>query len=1139
MDFYEVLEQVLVLLQRHGRVSYRALKRQFDLDDDYLDDLKDELIEIQQCARDQDGRMLVWAGDISTTHETIPSPAATPTSLQVKDQERDPASYTPQHLAEKILTSRSALEGERKQVTVLFADVAGFSTLSERLDPEAIHFIMDGCFDILTRHVHHYEGTINQFTGDGIMALFGAPITHEDHTVRALHAALDIQEAMRDYGDAVQRQWSVPFQMRLGLNTGTVVVGRIGDDLRMDYTAQGDTTNLAARMQQMAPSGDIWVADATYRVAPEAFEWLALGAQGVKGKIESVPVYELRGRRDLHSRFDVLARRGLTPLVGRDTELAQILNAWDKAQQGHGQVVSIVGEAGLGKSRLLYEFKQRLLQQGVHCVEGTCFTYGESISYLPFLDVVQTLCDLEPNHSEVEAKQHIVHRLATLDLQPSAVAPYLHNLLSLQVEDEVFPKLTPELIRRRTVEALKTLVFAETHHQPLALVLEDVHWIDKATEEVLGTLVEAMADVPLLIVLVYRPAYVQSWIVQAIQTKAYAHQVHMAPLSMAQRTEMTQALLGAIPTELEQLIVGKTDGNPLFVEELCRSLVESGALAQAADHYVLHAPLDALDIPTTLQGVLLARIDRLPEALKDMLQRAAVIGRIFTHSLLSQVVDSGTALEPLLEQLEKLEFIYPSSLAPQREYSFKHVLTRESVYQTLLRPRREAYHERVGKAIEALYPDRLEESYELLAYHYGRGGNSDKAVEYLELANRKAARANAMQEAKVAFDAAMTHLDALPDTPVNQQRRVTLLVNQGVVMLLLFRLPEYHDFLSRYESMALALDNPGLVGAFQGRIGFCRWSFGDFDRAIPILTQAASTCEAAGNAEDAGQAYCHLLWSHWCKANYEQVFATRGAFLRTTEGGFNLRWYLYVLTGASLASAYLGRWEDAVQEATKALRLGEEFADHGVMSFANITLANAYIYKGDVVRGLEHAEIAFEQAPTFADRVWIQGWLGWALCRSGELLRGIEMLEQGVSIQREAHFYASELFAPFLGEGYWMAGEYEQAMRTLKEHLAIVEPWGMRFQIGSAYRLLGELSLQTDSRQAGFHFERSIAVLSEINAENELALAYAGYGRLHAQQGDRVQARKYLTRALTIFERLGTLGEPEKVSRALSALSEG
>ena len=777
-------------------------------------------------------------------------------------------------------------------------------------------------------------------------------------------------------------------------------------------------------------------------------------------------------------------------------------------------------------------------QHGAHCIEGTCFTYGESISYLPFLEVVQALCELEPNRAEVEAKRQIARRLEVLGLPPSTVAPYLHSLLSLPVDDDMFPKLTPELMRRRTVDALQTLVMAEAQRQPLALILEDAHWIDKATEEVLGSIVEAMSDVPLLLVLVYRPQYVQSWIVQAIQTKAYAHQVALEPLSMAQRSEMTQALLGAIPAEVEALIVSKTDGNPLFVEELSRSLIESGLLDQA-DGAGLPTPFDALDIPATVQGVLLARIDRLPEALKDALQRAAVIGRVFTHPVLNHVVDQGVALESMLEQLEKLEFIYLTSLAPQREYSFKHVLTQEVVYQTLLRPRRETYHERVGQAIEALYSDHLEEYYDLLAYHYDRGNNADKAVAYLELANQKAMRANAMEEAKAYFDAAMAHLDSLPDIPTNQQRRVMLLVNQGVAMVQLLRMPEYHNLLIQYESVALGLDDQGLAGAFQGRIGFCRWSFGDFDEAIPILTQAARMCEATGNTEDAGQAYNHLLWSHHLQANYDQAFAVKNAFLRTLEqGGFNLRWYLYILTASSLAHACLGLWDEAIDEAQQAIRLGDEFSDRGPISWGNILLSNAYLFQGDWTRGLEYGEVAFEQAPTLGDRVWIQGFLGQALCRSGNPHRAIELLEPAVSLQREAKFYGSELFATSLGEAYWLAGENEKAIHTLRETLAIMEGWGMRFHIGAAYRLLGEIALPTDAAQAALHFERSIATLHEINAEPELALAYAGYGRLHVQQGDATQARAYLGRALEIFERLGMMREPERVKKVLADLPE-
>ena len=564
MTFDDLLFQILALLQHEKRISYRALKRRFHLADEDLEDLKEELIYAKQWAMDEAGRVLVWMGD--------PALAAPP---GVAAQTRSPLAYTPKHLAEKILTSRSALEGERKQVTVLFADVAGFSTLSARLDPEDVHTIMDGCFEILTQQVHRYEGTINQYTGDGIMALFGAPITHEDHAVRACYAALGIQTALRDYGEAVQRRWSVSFQMRLGLNTGLVVVGRIGDDLRMDYTAQGDTVNRAAHLQQLAPPGATWVAEATYGLAGAAFAWHDLGPLPVKGTTDPVAVYALSGRHASRSRFDAVTRRGLTRFVGRDLELERLRDAWAQAQQGHGQVVSVVGEAGLGKSRLLYEFTQQLARQQARYIEGTCFTYGDSIAYLPFLEIVRALCALEEREPEAEAKRRIESHLAMLEVEASIIAPSLHHLLSFTVDDPRFLQLPPELVRQRTVEALTTLVMAEARHRPLVMILEDVHWIDKATEEVVSTLVNAMTEVPLLLVLVYRPESLHAWadkahhaqivlarlpsasrvaMVHAVLTKPYASQMTLEPLSPAHSTALTQDILGTatLPPEIEE-----------------------------------------------------------------------------------------------------------------------------------------------------------------------------------------------------------------------------------------------------------------------------------------------------------------------------------------------------------------------------------------------------------------------------------------------------------------------------------------------------------------------------------------------------------------------------------------------------------
>jgi predicted ATPase len=825
-------------------------------------------------------------------------------------------------------------------------------------------------------------------------------------------------------------------------------------------------------------------------------------------------------------------------------------------------VVSVVGEAGLGKSRLVYEFKQRLAQEQARYVEGTCFTYGDSISYLPFLEIVRTCCGLVESDAEAVAKRQIAAHLATLGLESAAVAPYLYSLLSFTVEDEVFSKLPADLIRQRTVEALKAFVVAEARRRPLVLLLEDVHWIDKATGEVVGALVEAMATLPLLLVLVYRPEHVHAWVgrayhaqitlsglvrtggtamVRAVLSKPYASRVSLAPLPPAQRTAMAQALLGttAIPPEVEELIVSKTEGNPLFIEELTRSLLESGALVRTPEGYVLTQPVETLGLPTTVQGVLLARIDRLHEDLKEVLQVAAVIGRVFSGPPLAQVVQRGPELEQTLGELADLEFIYPTNLAPQREYSFKHVLTQEAVYNTLLRPQREVYHERVGEALEALYPERLEEYYELLAYHYVRSDNKDKAVEYLDLANQKAAKASAMAEAKGYFDAAMRLLDTLPETEGNQRRRVALLVNQGSVMLLLLKFQEYDDLLVRYRGMAVGLDNPWLVGAFHVCLGWCAWWFGRLDEAIETLTTAAARCEDAGNIDAAGQAYMLLQWSYLGKDDYEQVLALEERLLRMLEPRLHLRYYVWALTGASYAYAFLGRWEDAVREGQKALRVGEEYADSSVISFAAFTLSAVYTFKNDLGQALEHAELAVQNAPTPGDKAWSQAYLAWVWCRRGEPYRGVETLAQLVSMQRAVGcVWVELLYALYLGEGYWRAGEYAKATQTLRELLPGAERCRMQFLVGSAHRFLGEVALHTNPAEAAPHFEQSIATLGAIHAENELALAYAGYGQWHAQQGDIGQAHDYLTRALAIFERLGTLGEPDKVRQALATFPD-
>jgi tetratricopeptide (TPR) repeat protein len=435
-------------------------------------------------------------------------------------------------------------------------------------------------------------------------------------------------------------------------------------------------------------------------------------------------------------------------------------------------------------------------------------------------------------------------------------------------------------------------------------------------------------------------------------------------------------------------------------------------------------------------------------------------------------------------------------------------------------------------------PQRLEEYYEVLAHHYGRSGNKDKA--------------SAMEEAKRYFDDAMTLLDNLPETECNQRRCIALLVNQPTVILLLNKYPEYYDLLTRYEAMAVRVGDQGLLGAFYTGLGWGEYGFGHFNQAIQTLAKAAECCEAAGNLEDAGLAYVVWEWSYMWKGDYDQVLILKDDVLRMMAQRFNLRWYLFAVTAASLAYTALGHWDHAVEDGHKALRSGEEFSDPSVISYAAFILSWAYTTSGDLVQALEYGELGVRNALTPGNKNWAQSVLGWAWVRASEPRKGVELLAEGLAMNRSGHpadkWLAQSAHVPpeiwqllFLGEGYWLAGESDNARRTLEELLDLANRCGAQFYLGSAHRLLGEIALPTDPIQvavplAASHFEQSIAILQQIHAENELALAYAGYGMLHQRQGHVEQAHDYLIRALAIFERLGTLGEPDKVRQALAEL---
>jgi class 3 adenylate cyclase len=764
LDFYSILDQVIALLRQRQRVTYRALQRQFGIDDTFLADLKAELIDAQHLAVDEEGNVLVWTGDAST-----PAPAAAPSTTI---QDRVPLTYTPSYLAEKILTSRAALEGERKQVTVLFADLKGSMALLADRDPEEARQLLDPVLEHMMAAVHRYEGTVNQVMGDGIMALFGAPIAHEDHAVRACYAALAMQASVQQYAAEVQRAQGVPVQIRVGLNSGEVVVRAIGSDLHMDYTAVGQTTHLAARMEQMALPGSILITPAVLGLAEGYVQVHSLGPVPIKGLSTPQEVYEVLGAGPVRTRLQAATARGLTRFVGRDIELEAVHQALERARMGRGQVVALVGEPGVGKSRLVYECTRSHRTQGWRILESRSVSYGKATGYLPVIELLKAYGQIDDRDDTRSVRAKMTGRVLTLDDDLQDTFPALLTLLEALPADSPFRSLDPSQRRQRILEALKRLLLRESQEQPLLVVFEDLHWIDTETQALLDSLVESLPTAHLLLLVNYRPEYQHGW-----GGKTYYTQLRLDPLPPESAEVLLQAMLGddAGLQPLTQRLIEQTQGNPFFLEESVRTLVETQMLAGQRGAYQLAQALPTIQVPATVQAVLAAHIGRLPPEEKRLLQTAAVLGMEVPGAVLQAIVDMPEeALRLGLTHLQGAEFVYETRLFPELEYTFTHALTHEVAYGSLLHEQRRVLHARIVEALEALYAERLAEQVERLAHHALRGEAWDKALVCCRQAGERAMARSAYREAVGYFEQAISALQHLPETRNTREQAIDL-----------------------------------------------------------------------------------------------------------------------------------------------------------------------------------------------------------------------------------------------------------------------------------------------------------------------------------------------------------------------------
>jgi class 3 adenylate cyclase/tetratricopeptide (TPR) repeat protein len=891
--------------------------------------------------------------------------------------------YTPKHLAEKILTARSALEGERRQVTVLFADLAGFTTMAEKLDPEEVHQIMDHCFERITAEVHRFEGTINQYTGDGVMALFGAPIAHEDGPRRAVHAALGIQRALREYGEELQAERGLLLHMRIGINTGPVVVGKIGDDLRMDYTAVGDTTNLAARLQQMAQPGKVVISAATHQHVAGFFETRDLGELPVKGRTP-VHAFEVLQPRRSRSRFDVTVERGLTPLVGRERELATLRERFREVKAGQGQVVGIAGEAGIGKSRLVLEFRRALAQasEAVTWLEGHCISFGQASPFLPLIEQLRENFQIDELDGEPEIIAKVeqgMRRMGELEAYISAI----RYLLSVDPGDPALAAMEGAARRRHLFAALRALSIRGARLRPLVLVVEDLHWIDTSSEEFLNALLDAVAGVPLLLLLTYRIGYTPPF-----GSRSFYTTLTLRSFSEAETLAMAGHILGTaqFPTELHTALMEKAEGVPLFIEEVTKALLDLGVLRREEGAYRLVKRLSEVSVPETIQDIIMARLDRLGEDGKRTVQLASVIGRQFLVRLLARVAGLTDRLEGLLRELQALEIIYEQGLLPEPAYIFKHAVIQDVAYNSLLMQRRRALHRAVGEAIEELYPDRLEEHYAELAHHFSQSGTWEKALTYHRHAGIQAFARSSLREALAGFEQALAALHHLPERQETCEQAIDLRLEMRNVLIALADFGRMFELLGEAEALAKTLEEPRRLGWVSAYLSPYFSNTGDQDRAIEMGQRALAIATASGDFALEMMATFFLGFPALALGHYQQQVQYHRRNVEALQGQWRHERFgepglpsVFCRAYLDWGLAELGAFVEGLERGEEAIQLAETVDQPFTLSHAYLGVGLLHLRKGD----LQPAIAVLEQSLGICQTGDIQLLLPWVVSSLG------------------------------------------------------------------------------------------------------------------------------------------------------------
>jgi class 3 adenylate cyclase/tetratricopeptide (TPR) repeat protein len=1050
-----------------------------------------------------------------------------------------PRDYTPQHHAEKILTSRVAIEGERKQVTVLFADIKSSMELLADRDPEQTQTLFAPVIEAMMEAVHRYEGTVNRVLGDGIMALFGAPLACEDHAARASYAALRMQENVKKYAEQVQQHYGLQLAIRVGLNSGEIVVHIVGNDLHMEYAAVGQTVHLAARMEQIAKPGSVLTTTNTVQLAEGYIDVKPLGPVAVKGLADPVSVFEVTGAGAARTRLQAAAGRGLTSFVDREVELEQLREAQQLADNGESQVAAIVADPGVGKSRLLLEFLHSRYTTDWLVLESAPPSYCGAISYLPVIELLKQYFKIGSHDTTEAIQEKVSSKMLTLDpsLQDS-VPPILDLLDALDSHHPIY-SLEPSERRQKTYQAVIRLLLTESRRQPnpdgsrrqpVIAVFEDLHWYDTLTLGLLNELVVSAQNARLLLVVSYRPEFGDPW-----RNRPNYRRLRVYPLMSQRLAEFLDVLLGSDSglQGLKTFLVERASGNPFFLEEIVRTLADTGVIEGKRGNFHLDRPISSIDVPPSVQPVLAARIDRLPPAEKLLLQEAAVIGQDIPFSLLHEI--SGLTEGPLRHLLDKLqaaEFIYTTQLFPDLQYTFKHSLICDVAYSGILREHRRAVHALVVAAIERIYADRLAEQMERLAYHSLRAELKDKAVHYLRQAGAKEAARGALQEARTSFEQALDILKSLPESRATMEEAFEVRLELRIVLRQLGEVGLMLEHLRQAEVLAEQLNDDVRRCRVCSFLTVVLSNLGQVDEAAVIGARSVAIARHIGDLRLSIIAGSTLAEPYYLRGEYEQAVAIAAGSVAALPSQWAHEYFgmavppsVFARGWLVMSLAELGRFQEAIQYETEAIRIAETTKHAHTIGWAELTASKLHLLKGDWAKARDLVENWINMPGTLDVAIllpWAVTSLAWTLAQLGDASEALSRLREGeeyLKRQEAAGIFVHRGWSyQALARGCLLLGRLDEARRLADR--SIESSQRQPSFVAHARCILGDLAIHPDYfdvESADAHYRAALTIAKPRGMRPLAAHCHFGLGRLNRRTGNPGLARQHLAAAKNMY----------------------